>query len=190
MSTTFTCPNCQADIGSNAKKCDYCRMYQHGLAAERLVSCAPPPARHRGAVALMIPAALVLSGAVTWLTLSRPCEPCRPCPLPSAARSVAQRSVTAEPSRRSFRSDVATEIRFVNKSNSVVRVYWLDFGGHRKLYYVLRPGESYDQSTYITHPWVATDENDVEWLLYQPVEHTQTVEIHAPVSHDGLLKAR
>ena len=71
-------------------------------------------------------------------------------------------------------------IKFVNKSGKTVKVYWLDYDGDRKLYETLKDGESYEQQTYLTHPWVITDENDDAWYVYFPDAQPRTVEIVAP----------
>jgi hypothetical protein len=52
---------------------------------------------------------------------------------------------------------VATSITFVNATSGSVDVYWLDYQGGRVYYYTLAPGQSYVQSTWVTHPWVAID---------------------------------
>jgi hypothetical protein len=44
-----------------------------------------------------------------------------------------------------------------NNRDDVLTVYWLDYGGNRREYFKLMPGESRQQHTYRTHPWVITD---------------------------------
>lgn len=53
---------------------------------------------------------------------------------------------------------LATTIRFENDSLDAVDVYWLDYAGNRVHYANLGPGSFYYQGTYVTHPWVITDE--------------------------------
>ncbi len=81
---------------------------------------------------------------------------------------------------RSRTSTVATELRFVNRSGQTVHVYWLDYEGQRRFYQALRDGESYDQPTFLTHPWLVTDERGAAWKVYLPTERPQTIDISAP----------
>ena len=81
---------------------------------------------------------------------------------------------------KSVSGDVETSIKFANKSGKTVKVYWLDYEGDRKLYQTLKDGDSYDQQTYLTHPWVITDENDNAWYVYFPDAQPRSVEIVAP----------
>ena len=66
----------------------------------------------------------------------------------------------SEQGLRSLASTTTAKITFANESGEEVKVYWLDFQGNRKLYRVLHPGESYDQETYLTHPWLITDSRE------------------------------
>jgi von Hippel-Lindau disease tumor supressor len=81
---------------------------------------------------------------------------------------------------KSINSDVETKITFANKSGKTIKVFWLDFDGKRKFYQTLEDDESYDQDTYLTHPWVITDEDDNAWYVYYPDAQPRTVEVVAP----------
>ena len=48
----------------------------------------------------------------------------------------------------------ATLIRFENHLDEEVALYWLDYGGQRVFYAALAPGQTYQQRTHVTHPWV------------------------------------
>ena len=85
-----------------------------------------------------------------------------------------------ESSFRSLNSFAEAEIRFVNRSGQTVNVYWLDYTGERKYYQTLKDGELYDQPTYMTHPWLVTDENGAEWEVYLPTEQPRVIDITAP----------
>ncbi|NEO66700.1 MAG: hypothetical protein F6J94_18440 [Moorea sp. SIO1F2] len=39
----------------------------------------------------------------------------------------------------------------------LIKTYWLNYQGNRTYYYQLKPGQGYTQQTYVTHPWVITD---------------------------------
>ncbi|MBV9123144.1 MAG: hypothetical protein JO112_07295 [Planctomycetes bacterium] len=81
---------------------------------------------------------------------------------------------------KSVSGDVEAAIEFVNKSGKTVKVYWLDYDGDRQLYQTLKDGESYGAKTFLTHPWVITDENDDAWYVYFPDAQPRSVEIVAP----------
>ena len=66
-------------------------------------------------------------------------------------------------------------IAFQNNSAGIRKVYWLDNNGERQLYRELKPGESYGLETYLTHPWVVTDEHGKAVGLYFPDGQKRTV---------------
>ena len=57
---------------------------------------------------------------------------------------------------RSIEDTKLTEVIFFNQSPGPIRTYWLDHGGNRKFGSEIRPGDSFVQQTYVTHPWVVT----------------------------------
>jgi hypothetical protein len=74
---------------------------------------------------------------------------------------------------QSVNSNTPTAIRFVNTSTTATfQVFWLNFTGQRVLYTALAPGQSYVQSTFLTHPWVIADTSDVPVCqeIYLPVQ--------------------
>jgi hypothetical protein len=77
----------------------------------------------------------------------------------------------------SINSDVETKITFVNNASETIKVYWLSFEGKRVLYHTLKPGEAAEQVTFLTHPWLITDENDNAWQLYYPDAQPRKIEI-------------
>jgi hypothetical protein len=81
---------------------------------------------------------------------------------------------------RSSVSRVATTLRFVNKTTRKLKVYWLDFQGQRRLYRILQPGKVFSQATFVTHPWVVTDEADKARAIYYPTAEPRTVAIEEP----------
>ena len=76
---------------------------------------------------------------------------------------------------KSTNGDVDASIKFVNKSAQTVKIYWLDYDGDRKLYQTLKDGEVYSQGTFLTHPWLITDDNDDAWYVYFPDTQPRTV---------------
>jgi hypothetical protein len=69
---------------------------------------------------------------------------------------------------RSINTNVATEVNFINKTNSVVKIYWINAEGQRQHFKDLNPQESFIQGTYVTHPWVVTDEKGACLGIFQP----------------------
>jgi CSLREA domain-containing protein len=58
----------------------------------------------------------------------------------------------------SISGDTPSSITFDNQSGVTVGIYWLDYDGNRVPYNTLPSGASYDQPTWLTHPWVAVDD--------------------------------
>ena len=71
--------------------------------------------------------------------------------------SLLQFACSLEPTLHSITGLVSTSIQFVNQTTGPVTVYWLDYQGQRVFYNTLAAGQSYDQQTFLTHPWVVTD---------------------------------
>ena len=79
---------------------------------------------------------------------------------------------------KSTNSNVETNIKFINRSKQTVKVYWLDFEGKRELRQVLKEGEAYaPKRTFLSHPWLVTDNEDNAWEVYFPDTQPRTVEI-------------
>lgn len=82
--------------------------------------------------------------------------PTRSQPAPGPAE-LTPLPASREAGLRSVSNDQATAIEFVNNRSHEVTLYWLDYRGNRVRYRTLRPGTSYRQPTYVTHPWVVTN---------------------------------
>ena len=68
-------------------------------------------------------------------------------------------SCSAEGRTRSQTGDVATSISFSaegENDETQFKIYWLDYQGHRQFYKHIFAGDTYHQSTFMTHPWVVT----------------------------------
>jgi uncharacterized protein (TIGR03067 family) len=81
---------------------------------------------------------------------------------------------------KSVNSNSETKIKFLNTSKRTIKVYWLDFEGDRQPYGTLKDGDSIEPVTYLTHPWLITDEKDNPWYIYFPDAQPRIVEIVAP----------
>jgi VHL beta domain len=86
-------------------------------------------------------------------------------PLPS----LPAQSADQEKALKSLSSSQSTFVHFVNHSSKPVDVYWLNYGGLRVIYRRLRPTQSYDQQTYVTHPWVVTTQYGDGLAIFQPI---------------------
>lgn len=53
-----------------------------------------------------------------------------------------------------------TVVRFINKRDQAVKLYWIDYGGKPKLYGVIEKGDQRRQNTYEDAVWMVTDEKD------------------------------
>jgi len=51
-------------------------------------------------------------------------------------------------------SDRLATILFTNNSDTEVDILWLNYEGEEVYYNSLKPGESYEQASYFSHPWV------------------------------------
>jgi hypothetical protein len=70
---------------------------------------------------------------------------------------------------RSIEDATLTEVIFFNQSSAPIRTYWLDHQGNRKFGSEIRPGDSFVQQTYVTHPWVVTKSTAKACIaIYQP----------------------
>ena len=58
---------------------------------------------------------------------------------------------------RSRNSNTPVTVTFVNKTDSLRAVMWINFEGTPVNYAALNAGESYTVKTYLTHPWMFTD---------------------------------
>jgi VHL beta domain len=58
---------------------------------------------------------------------------------------------------KSKNSNSAITLTFVNKTDALRNVTWLDFKGKPVDYAQLQPGEKFTINTFLTHPWMFTD---------------------------------
>ena len=79
---------------------------------------------------------------------------------------------------RSISETTSTEVIFFNQSPAPIRTYWLDYEGNRKFGSEIRPGDSYVQQTYVTHPWVVTTSAKACMAIFQPEESSAIVVVH------------
>ena len=81
-----------------------------------------------------------------------------PTPSPTVATlPVADASCQAEARSQSLNSNTPTSFTITNHTSETLSVFWLNFQGQRVKYFDLSPGQTHDQGTFITHPWVVAD---------------------------------
>ena len=51
-------------------------------------------------------------------------------------------------------SERLATILFSNNSETDIDILWLNYDGEEVYYNTLKPGESYEQASYFSHPWV------------------------------------
>jgi von Hippel-Lindau disease tumor supressor len=99
----------------------------------------------------------------------------------TAARPFADKKHPAEEAGlKSYDTQIDSTISFVNKGKKPVKVYWINYEGERMHYKTLDAGESYDQPTFLTHPWLIADEAGDARSIYYPDGQPRTVEIVDP----------
>jgi hypothetical protein len=81
-----------------------------------------------------------------------------PTPSPTVATlPVADASCQAEAQSRSLNSNTPTSFTITNHTSETLSVFWLNFQGQRVKYFDLGPGQTHNQGTFITHPWVVAN---------------------------------
>ena len=63
-----------------------------------------------------------------------------------------------------------TRVRFVNRTESPIKLFWVMQPGQRRDYGEIAPGEEYDQHTYENHVWLVTDAEEKPLGIYQATE--------------------
>lgn len=76
---------------------------------------------------------------------------------------------------RSTEGTVATSLNFTNRMPKALRIYWINYNGARQFYGVVRPGQSFHQQTYVTHPWVLTDAKGTCVAVFMPAREPRRV---------------
>ena len=78
-----------------------------------------------------------------------------------------------EDTPRSLNSRIGTPVRFVNHTGRSVKMIWLDYTGNEVFYAKLSGlgtdslsnGHCFEANTFVTHPWIAVDEETNERML-------------------------
>jgi hypothetical protein len=78
---------------------------------------------------------------------------------------------------RSRKSNISTEITFINDTGGSVRLYWINFEGERQLYAQIPPGQRVHQPTFVTQPWIVVDTEEQCLGVYRAARVPRTVHI-------------
>ncbi len=78
---------------------------------------------------------------------------------------------------RSGEAGKRTTIRFANRTDRTLKLYWIDSDGTRKAYGTLEPHETQTQHTFTSHVWLVTDADDRPLALYVAGAKTGLAEI-------------
>jgi von Hippel-Lindau disease tumor supressor len=98
-------------------------------------------------------------------------------PPPPTGPATGLQACSVESQLRSTSGATAVPVEFVNTSSQTRRLYWLDYAGRRVYYAQLGTGQSINQTTYVTHPWVITTGNDVCLAIYVTTPDVRRVNI-------------
>jgi hypothetical protein len=93
-----------------------------------------------------------------------------PGPADMATFSGLQASTCAEEGTLRSGTGPATRVQFTNNATGRITIYWLNAQGRRVEYRKLAAGQSYEQPTFVTHPWLIANEQDQCLGIYTPVQ--------------------
>jgi hypothetical protein len=80
---------------------------------------------------------------------------------------------------RSVTGDVPTPIEFHNVGDEPLKLFWIDYTGKPVLAATLCPGEIARQNTFVTHPWIVTDQAGTPLLVHYTDPDAVTVRVSA-----------
>ncbi len=83
-------------------------------------------------------------------------------------KTLAPHPATEEAKLRSLSSEQPTILMFDNRTSHDFSLFWLDFDGKRKPYGLLGAGESVEEHTYATHPWLLAEPSGNVVGIYVP----------------------
>ena len=86
-------------------------------------------------------------------------------------------SCESEPERTSTEGLVEADLTVINLTDSTFTLYWLDYDGERVFYQESPPHSSVAQPTWLTHPWILTDDEGTCYLLIVMNAQQQTMTI-------------
>lgn len=78
---------------------------------------------------------------------------------------------------KSKTSKTPVTVTFINRTDALRNVTWLDFKGKPVDYAQLQPGEKFTINTFITHPWMFTDGPGNCHEIFMPKKNLTTFRI-------------
>ncbi len=78
---------------------------------------------------------------------------------------------------KSKTSKIPVTVTFINRTDALRNVTWLDFKGKPVDYAQLQPGEKFTINTFITHPWMFTDGPGNCHEIFMPKKNLPTFRI-------------
>jgi hypothetical protein len=73
-----------------------------------------------------------------------------------------------------------TVVRFRNRTDDQVKLYWLPGDGTRTFYEVVAPGSTQEQHTFAGHHWLVTDPDDKAISVFVAARRTGLAEVRGP----------
>jgi len=93
---------------------------------------------------------------------------------------------TCESDLRSLAGGESTFITFVNALDVPAHIYWKNYTGERVFYTTLAPHTSYQQQTFVHHPWVVcTGSQHAPIVMFQPAPTERRAVICAHIHDDN-----
>lgn len=114
---------------------------------------------------------------ITKLGSSEPAAAPVTTPNVSASKFVPDPPCRNRGNLRSQVSDEATKLTFLNRSGATRNIVWLDFNSKTKTYGRLKNGEQIQLDTFLTHPWMVTDNGGACLQIVMPESGGRVVEL-------------
>jgi len=111
-----------------------------------------------------------------------------PSPAEIASFTGLKASACSEEGSIKSATGAATTVKFTNNAEGRIKLYWLNTQGERVEYKRggLAKGETHTQGTFVTHPWLITNEQDQCMGIYTPESPgTVTLDINKTVTLSG-----
>lgn len=70
-----------------------------------------------------------------------------------------------QPILRSINNDQRSFVKFINRTQRNVVLYWIDYQGQAISYGMLSPGDCLDINTFVTHPWIFVDNETTDRFM-------------------------
>ena len=66
---------------------------------------------------------------------------------------------------KSLNTRIASPVEFINHTGRTINLKWLDYDGKAVIFATLERNNCLEVNTYVTHPWIAIDEQTNETML-------------------------